>query len=285
MRSIRAQDRCSVSTQSPLHLVPSEKCHLKRFRGVHVLVGKCMSLAKCYLKRWIPRLIESEDVVGMGSTVTAVMLHLASWQKKWAKENHSPAEVVQMGFPHMENTHTHSSPVGSWESNKMKVRFLFWITVFNSYYCSWTEEGLFGRATLLLSSISSSTFARRLSLSWISRVQDIRWAWGGAQLGSALLFAFAWVAACSWRLPRRVPASSAALEVRLVKSRWFLTPLNKMMGRQLFSFSPCTGAHCSHVASSLISAYKWFGACWGAGTSTGEAWNGILSSTSSLGLC
>lgn len=195
---IRAWGRCSVSTQSPLHLVPSEKCHLKRFRGVHVLVGKCMSLAKCYLKRWIPRLIESEDVVGMGSTVTAVMLHLASWQKKWAKENHSPAEVVQMGFPHMENTHTHSSPVGSWESKKkMKVRFLFWITVFSSYYFSWIEEGLFGKATLLLSSISSSTVASRLSLSWISHVQGIGWAWGGAQLGSALLFAFAWVAACS----------------------------------------------------------------------------------------
>lgn len=123
MHSIRAQGRCSVSTQSPLHLVPSEKCHLKRFRGVHVLLAKWMSLAKCYLKRWIPRLIESEDVVGMGSTVTAVMLHLASWQKKWAKENHSQAEVVQTGFPHMENTHTHSSPVGSWESNKMKYGF------------------------------------------------------------------------------------------------------------------------------------------------------------------
>lgn len=153
----------------------------------------------------------------------------------------------------------------------MKVQFLFWITVFSSYYCSWIQEGLFGKATLLLSSLSSSTAASRLSLSWISRVQDIGWAWGGAQLGSALLVA--WVAACSWRLPWRVPASSAALEVHLVKSRWFLTLLNKTMGRQLFSFSPCTGARCSHIFSSLISACRRFRACWGAGTSTGEAWD------------
>lgn len=161
---------------------------------------------------------------------------------------------------HGKYTHTQLT---SWQLGvkQNEVRFLFWMTVFNSYYCSWIEEGLFGKATLLLSSISSSTVARRLSLSWISHVQGIGWAWGGAQLGSALLFAFAWVAACSWRLPRRVPASSAALEVRLVKPRWFLTLLNEMMGRQLFSFSPCTGAHCSCVASSLISAYRWFGAC------------------------
>lgn len=109
---IRAHGSCSVSTQSPLHLVPSEKWHLKRFRRVHVLLAECMSLAKRYLKRWIPRLIESEDVVGMGNTVTAVMLHLASWQKKLAKENHSPAEIVQTGFPHMENTRTHLT---SWQ--------------------------------------------------------------------------------------------------------------------------------------------------------------------------
>lgn len=48
----------------------------------------------------------------MGNTVTAVMLHLASWQKKLAKENHSPAEIVQTGFPHMENTRTHLT---SWQ--------------------------------------------------------------------------------------------------------------------------------------------------------------------------
>lgn len=35
-----------------------------------------MSLAKCYLKRQIPKIIKLEDIVGIGNTAIAVVLSL-----------------------------------------------------------------------------------------------------------------------------------------------------------------------------------------------------------------
>lgn len=38
--------------------------------------AKCVSLAKCYLKRQIPKIIKAEDITGIGNSAFALMLNL-----------------------------------------------------------------------------------------------------------------------------------------------------------------------------------------------------------------
>lgn len=71
-----------------------------------------MSLAKCYLKRQIPKIIKSEDITGIGNTAIAVMLNLVVFL---GRGKHSQAEVVQTGFPHMVNIYADMGLVDIWE--------------------------------------------------------------------------------------------------------------------------------------------------------------------------